>query len=51
MAEKITEKKELYDEFRLELQKRRVITSLAAKEVFFEFLKTRVENNKSAHSF
>jgi len=42
MANEITENKELWDEFRHELQKRKVVTSLATKEVLYEFSKERM---------
>jgi len=43
MANEIIENKELWNEFRHELQKRKVFTSLATKEVLHEFSKARMK--------
>ena len=43
MAQEIIENKELWDEFRHELQKRKVVTSLATKEVLYKFSKVRMK--------
>ena len=43
MADIITQNKELWDEFKRNLQKRQVCTSLGTKEFLFAFLQNRMK--------